>query len=337
METDCWFIYALGSGWGHLNRALALAQLAAKHHSVHVLTSSPYAQRLAPIVQTTTLTVHQLPSVNTLSQAQQFVQNLLKSVEYSCLIVDTFPRGLVGELAEFYLDFFLEPSDLCRILVHRDLNPDYVAAKSLAEFTLAHYDGILIPGEPDVSFAQLPQAQLTAPWLSRVRTDLIEADVVRSHLKIPENKPLIIICGAGQPKELAFFGQVTEHIAAAFPAAILRCLSALCPPTCSPDKWLYHWPGMDVLQLASVVIGSGGYNLTHECSALGVPLVSFALPRRYDRQALRIQKYGYLVESVAEAIATIATLLCNSKTDIPNYTNGVHEAIAYIESWRSQC
>ncbi len=333
MEADCWFIYALGSGWGHLNRALALARVAAKHRSVHVLTNSPYAQRLAPVVQSTSLTIHQLPAIDSLSEAQQFVQSLLRSVEHSCLIVDTFPRGLVGELAEVVS----KQNDVCRILVHRDLSPDYVAAKSLSEFARSRYSGILIPGEPNVPLATLPQVQLTAPWLSRDRADLVAAEVMRSRLKIPYNKPLIIICGAGQPKELNFFGDLTEQIAATFPTATVRCLAATCPPTCASDRWLYHWPGIDVLQLANVVVGSGGYNLTHECTALGVPLVGFALPRRYDRQALRLQKYAHWVEHAEAAIAIITSLLSNGKTEVPDYVNGVHQAIARIKSWRSQC
>ncbi len=337
MAADCWFIYALGSGWGHLNRALAFAQVAAKHRSVHVLTNSPYAQRLVPIVQTTTLTIHQLPAVESLADARQFVQSLLRSIPYNCLVVDTFPRGLIGELTEIVS----EQNHPCRILIHRDLNPAYVAAKSLTSFVRSHYSGLLIPGEPAVPFAELPQAKQTAPWLSRDQTDLVTADGVRSRLNIPAHKPLIIICGAGQPTELAFFGTLTEQIAAAFPFSTVRCLSAICPPTCAADKWLYHWPGMDILQLATVVVGSGGYNLTHECSALGVPLVAFALPRLYDRQALRIQKCGHLVESAGEAIATVEPLLNRPKANAPDYVNGVHEAIAHIKTWlkseRSQC
>lgn len=333
MAGDGWFIYALGGGWGHLNRALALAQVAAtaKDRSVHILTNSPYAERLAPIVQTAQLKLHLLPTARSLIEARESVQHLLKSVEYNCLIVDTFPRGLVGELA----DIIPMQKNICRVLVHRDISPDYVAAKSLAAFANKHFDGILIPGESDVPFAQLPRVNVTAPWLSRDWTDLPDVNGVRSRFKIPTDKPLIIVCGAGQPTELAFFGELTTQLAAAFPMAIVRCLSAVCPPTCWADQWLYHWPGMDVLQLADVVVGSGGYNLTYECSALGVPLVAFALPRLYDRQALRLKDGGYLVESIEGAIATITSLLRCCSVDKPAYVNGVHEAIDHIKTWQS--
>ena len=58
-----------------------------------------------------------------------------------------------------------------------------------------------------------------------------------------------------------------------------------------------------------MVVGGGGYNTVYECAALGVPLVAFALPRRYDRQARRIERYGYLVEHIEGAIAAVQDVL----------------------------
>ena len=304
-----WFIYALGSGWGHLNRALSLAQVAAQDRPVHVLTNSPYAQQVLPAVESASLKLHQLPAKVSVHQAKAFVESLLHRTAYDCLIVDTFPRGLVGELSQL----IPKQSNICHVLVHRDLNPAYIRAKAIAQYTRQHYDGILIPGECAAPLAHLPQAKVTAPWLSRSAADLLNFQQLQSQWNISESLPLVVVCGSGQPEELAFWGQVTEQMATALPAIAVRCLAASCPPTCSPDRWIAHWPGMDVLQLADVVVGGGGYNLIHECEALGKPLVAFAWPRRYDRQAQRIERYGaYLVRTIEGeegAIATVNLLL----------------------------
>ncbi|MEM6453025.1 MAG: hypothetical protein AAF703_22245 [Cyanobacteria bacterium P01_D01_bin.105] len=350
MPANAWFIYSLGSGWGHLNRALALARVVAVHRPVHLLTNSPYAERIASRVQNNHLTLHRLSlptqSPTSLSNAKRAIQLKLEAFDYDCLIVDTFPRGLIGELA----DVLPHKQEICRVLVHRDLTPKYVSSKDLASFVREHYDGILVPGEPDVPFINFPQATLTAPWLSRNATDLVTVPLPRWH--IPNRQPLIVVCATGQPNELDFFGQITHQLSVEFPDAAFKCLSATCPTTCSPALWLSHWPGMDVLQFAQGVVGGGGYNLVHECAALGVPLIAFALPRRYDQQARRIQQYGRLVTSVEEVIAAVHGLLraksakrakgekkgCKAADKVGldrvrfSYVNGVTAAIAQIEA-----
>ncbi len=333
-----WFIYAMGSGWGHLNRALALARVAVQHRlqyrPIHLLTNSPYIEILRPKLALPSLTIHSLHHIDSLVVAREKVQALLTSVEYGTLVVDTFPRGLIGELAEV----IPSQTDICHVLIHRDLSPDYIESKAIEPFVRNHYDGLLLPGEPTVALAHLPQAKLTEPWLSRNETELPDANEMRSRWNIPSHAPLIIVCATGQPTELAFFGQVFKQLAISFPNATVRCLSAECPTGCEPSHWVSHWPGIDILQLADVVIGSGGYNLVHECSALGIPLIAFVQKRRYDRQARRIRDYAHGVNCVEDAIAMIPAFLQSKKTianNKPCYRNGVSTAINFIEDWRS--
>jgi len=323
-----WFIYALGSGWGHLNRALSLARVATQTRSVHLLTNSVYARLLIPNLDIPGLKVHLLPSSLSLVEASQWVHSLLLCSEYGCLIVDTFPRGLIGELAEF----LVQRRDICRVLVHRDLSSDYIKAKALDSFVSANYDGILIPGEKPVPFIHLPQSKVTLPWLSRSKTNLLCEPL--AHWCISKREPLIIVCATGQPQELDFFGQLTSDLATALPNLTVRCLAATCPVTCSPDLWFYHWPGMDVLQFADVVVSGGGYNLVHECAALDVPLIAFSFSRLYDRQAKRIRQYGCLVKSVEEVITAVHLITRHKRMrKKADYTNGVAKAIAHIEAW----
>ena len=46
MQQQTWLIYALGGGWGHLNRSLALARVAAQHHQIKLISNSPYLERI---------------------------------------------------------------------------------------------------------------------------------------------------------------------------------------------------------------------------------------------------------------------------------------------------
>lgn len=323
-----WLIYALGSGWGHLNRALALARKAAQHRSVQLLTNSPYVAKIEPQLKIPNLELHCLPRLS-LSQTRAAVHDCLSTETYSCLIVDTFPRGLLGELAAL----IPTQTQVCHVLVHRDLSPDYIAAKSVTAFVQQHYHQILIPGEPTAVWRHLIQAQLTLPWLSLSSTELSEPKDLRSRFRLSQDSPLLLICAAGQPEEQAFFGGLAQQLAEAFPSAQVRCLAPSCPPGCPPEGWIDHWPGIEVFQLAQVVLGSGGYNTVYECAALGIPLVAFAQPRRYDRQALRLTYSGYPVETVGAAIATIGPLLSCAPLmqTAPSYTNGAERAVSLIE------
>lgn len=62
-----------------------------------------------------------------------------------------------------------------RILIHRDINPRYVAAKNLREFVVENFDAIIVPAEgEDLPLCDLPNVYHTAPWLIRNAWELPE-------------------------------------------------------------------------------------------------------------------------------------------------------------------
>jgi hypothetical protein len=329
-----WLIYALGGGWGHLNRAIALGRVAARQHPVHVLTNSPYAawvrvqlQRLSHASTAYPLHLQVLPITSEPQAVGQVVQDMLQQTNPACLIVDTFPRGLGGELADI-----LPRLKVPRILVHRDLQPHYIQAKEVLPWVQQHYDRILMPGEAyPVPFRSLPQVYPTAPWLVLSADELPELQQVRSRWHLPSTAtPVIMVCAGGNPSELAFFGRLSVQVQQAFPAATLRCLAYECPPSCPSERWIRHWPGLEILQVADVVIGAAGYNTVYECAALQRPLIAFAFDRLYDRQALRAQHCANPVDTIEAAIAALHQL--SPVAAAPRqYDNGVHQAIALIE------
>ena len=339
MQT--WLIYALGGGWGHLTRALALSQIATPHHQIIILTNSPYAtyiQQQSPTNHPNSTQQTQIiaiaPDTDTPTTCHQ-TRQLLSTITYNCLIIDTFPRGLGGELA----DLLPQLTTIPRILIHRDLNPTYIRAKNLQAFVTQHFDAVLIPGDGEnLPLADLPIVQQTPPWLIRSPNQLPTLEQARSLLNLNSahssaNSKTILVCASGQASELQLFGTLTAQLAKNFPTATVRCLSAVYPNHFPPELWVSHWPGIECLQAADVVVGGAGYNTVHECAALGVPLVTFAFKRLYDRQDRRAQQHSHWVKDVEEAIATVQTILNQShpRPASPTYSNGAVLAVQQIE------
>lgn len=324
-----WLIYALGGGWGHLNRAIALGRQAAIDHQVRILTNSPYAGWIdtqlpqvgfdLSVLQNLSLQI--LPAASFAATRHQ-VQATLQLQNYDCLIVDTFPRGLGGEL----VDCFPQLSAIPKVLIHRDIDPTYVQAKQVERFVERYYDTILILGEGhSVPFATFSQAIHTAPWLMFNTNELSPV--------VPKDQPTIVVVAAGNQEEMVFWGQFMVRLQATFPGANCQCLAYTCPPHCPPHLWVQEWPGMPVLNQADVVIGGAGYNTVFECQALGKPLIAFAWPRQYDRQRHRGQQWATLVKTPQDAMAAVKGLLqtARNQREKQTYVNGIGDAIAAIE------
>ena len=337
-----WLIYALGGGWGHVMRALSLARVVIPHQPVEILCNSPYVklilsssfwhQHLRPYP----LQIHPLTPTATLAQAATWIAEAITSRPWQCLIVDTFPRGLVGELTPC---FDLIPS-LPKVWIHRDLSPTYVERYDLRSHVQHHYHQVLIPGE----LADPPLGDLgvrTPPWLLRNPQELPSRQQIRAQMGVTEeNTPLIVICASGQEQERSLYGQLAAIISTQFSHLFVRCLSADLPPGCPLPLWIQHWPGIEILWGADLILGAAGYNTIMECLALGIPLIAFPWRRLYDRQRRRIQAAQALnstpiltVQSIPAALLAIQTLL-NQPRQIPraHYRNGTLIAAQIIEN-----
>lgn len=334
MARQTWLIYALGGGWGHLNRAIALGRIAAREVTVKILTNSPYGIRVAAYLAAWKSQGQAVPELVCLAADLPHqaicrqVQEILRAENYTCLIVDTFPRGLGGELVERL------PQLPCpTILIHRDLSPAYMQAKQLQPWVERHYDQVLVPGEGAVPLAHLPQTRHTAPWVMFSPLEIAQNPQPR----LNPNQPLVLVCASGNPAEAAMFGEITHYLATALPETTVRCLAHDCPPPCPPELWWQYWPGMPLIAQAQIVVGSGGYNTVAECEALQVPLVALPMPRLYDRQARRLERYGDRMESAAAAIARVKRHF-QGATPMPlnpipqTYINGAEQSFALIQN-----
>ncbi len=312
-----WLVYAMGGGWGHLTRAVALARAAQVGRGIRVLTNSPYTRIVA--AKLPDLDMVALDPAAPVNATRARVLSELARCRPTHLIVDTFPRGLGGELAAV-----LPKLEARRILLHRDLNPRYVAKASLRQFVAEHYDRILVPGEGEGrQFGDLPAATQTYPWL------------VRSARELPPREPAatryVLVCAGGNREEQSWYGAVTDRLLAA--GAPVRCVAPELPPGCPLECWVPYWPAIDLLAGASVVVGGGGYNTVHECQSWNLPLVAKAWPRKYDRQQRRIARYENAI-AVAEpeeaAAAALAAMAHPAPDAVPDFVNGAEEAVRHI-------
>ena len=299
-----WLIYALGGGWGHVTRAASLARAAAPRWRTRILSNSTYARTVRDRLAEAGVRVIDLEA--TALDARAIVMDEL-AAQPECLIVDTFPRGIGGELADL-LDCVKVP----KVLVHRDLNPRYVEAANLREFVRSRYDLILVPGEGEgEALGDLPAAVQTSPWL------------IRSHGEIPiAHHSSVVVCASGRPEESGWYEAVAESLEAeGIPVSEARG----------------EWPAMEAMSGAAAVVGGGGYNTVHECLAMGIPLVAKAWPRKYDRQQRRIERASWRgmvvqAERAADAAAAVREILRSPapRRPIAEYANGANEAAKWV-------
>ncbi|RKG79084.1 hypothetical protein D7W79_11200, partial [Corallococcus exercitus] len=77
------------------------------------------------------------------------------------------------------------------------------------------------------------------------------------------------------------------------------------------------------------------YNTVQEARATGTPLVAWARPRLYDRQALRLreaEQVGDAAELEAKVASVLQLLLQEGPRARPgDWVNGVHTAVEAIE------
>jgi hypothetical protein len=322
-----WLLYALGGGMGHLTRASALARAAARRgHAVSLLINSAFAPGLPlEAVLGPDVRVHRLGPEVGKADVREAVARWLEAEPPDVFIVDTFPRGLGGELVTL-----LPGLRVPRVLVHRDLNPAYVerfdVARAVEDFNL-----LLLPGE-DAPFSKHPRAVRTSPWLLLEPGELLPRAEARARLGIPleDVRPVVAVMGCGTAAEVEEAGTVASRLQARLDgSAWVRWLVP--PGVAAAGPRVPVWPALAVLPGVDVLVGAGGYNTVQEARATGTPLVALARPRLYDRQALRLrpEERAASLEALVERAVSLA--LMPRVRGAGAYVSGTGDAVALIE------
>lgn len=320
-SSQKWLIYSLGGGLGHFHRALCISRAASTiGHKVKIISNSRFSNYIPweKEFQGDSVEVVVIPHTNDRATTIGCIRSQLVNNDYDRLIVDTFPRGLAGELPDLLGDIKVP-----KILVSRFLNPVYVEKFNLPN-ELYKYD-LVIAIEQLSPFANTSCSKITAPWLLLDHTDLYSKHRARScfGLNSKDDRPLMVICGSGTEDELRFFYELAIECKEQLKDWNVLLNSPM-PASGQKNLWplLRYMPGVDVL------VGAGGYNLVHEARQTNTRFFAFPQKRLYDNQRTRLNP-NECCETPQELFAKINSIQKTSpKRDV--YENGVHLAASLI-------
>lgn len=325
---------------GHVTRALSFCAAVKRWNAtpsrdvsvrVSILANSPFLPHL-PIdseLVDPAVGAHQVYRLEP-NDPQQMVQEKVRrffgNTRADKLIIDTFPRGLGGELADH-----IKRHTCHQVLIHRNLSNQYCEQFEVHEFA-RNYDQIIQPGE----FGPLRNrsaAFVTPPWLVRNQDELLSEKRAREKLgvSVDEDIPLAVVVGCGRRDEVQFMANVSKELKNVFSDRLkIRFVSPI--QTQGQHTASIVWPLIECLPAVSMMIGSGGYNTVNEARATGTRLFAFAQQRMYDRQHDRLNE-NELCNSESELHARIDKALCEGFPQVPiEYKNGADQAVEIIRS-----
>lgn len=260
VETVCY--YALGGGLGHLTRALAvitaLQRLAPHRFHYTLITNCAHAPKLATGVD-------RLITISSPAELRAALASALQPGP-DIFIVDTFPRGLMGELAD-QIDTISCP----RVLMQRYLSPQYVEQYRIAEFVSDHYELALRLAD------NLPVQRLSARTidLPPVTIGHYHGEVsVPSLFKKERARILFVDFGPAADPYIDLLGDDLD----------LRIVTMAEARLAGDGRAFNYYPAARLLAAADLVIGSCGYNLYHEVRQAGVAAIFLPQAKTYDDQ-----------------------------------------------------
>jgi len=268
--------YAPGDGLGHATRAAAILRQARRlgARSLLACITTPHAQPLEhegiPCYRPADLTPEALRAE---------AAALIGSCRPRMLVVDTFPFGITGELAD------LLPALSCaKVLVARRLQPRWAAWGPPA---WASFDRVVRAEEWEEAGGS---ERLCSPILLRDAAELWPRAQAKAALKVAADEPVVLGVSSDESGWTTdFFALLRKILRRLRPAACLRLASPHLPPD-DPLR-VAHYPLVELFNGVDLVVGPCGYNLFHEARACGVPGIFLPQPRRYDDQYARARGY----------------------------------------------
>lgn len=351
-KTQRWLLYALGGGYGHVTRAVALGRRAAASGiEVHLLVNSSSAEHIPLQAELGRLgRIHLFRPHWNAARISIEVAQCLKATTFDAIVVDCFPRGLAGELLPL-----LRMHDCPRILVHRDLSPRYLSTFDVDE-ALAVYDLLISPGETGClcdpqRFPFLP-ILATEPWLIRDGDELLSCSAAREFLHVPydDDRPLILVSASGRPEEHKVFRALATELQDNFGKSWHVRLATAARVASSPAgadsltvartdsdsefsgmaSEIHCWPLISVLPGVDLLVGAGGYHTVYEARSTDTPLLALPQKRLYDRQSVRLTPVERC-QSVSDLISRVALRKCQPRAVFTGTcVSGVHPAVQEI-------
>lgn len=267
--------YALGGGLGHLTRAAAIARhwTRLRPEPFVVLTNC----RFTPPVDVPLLRLEEGdPEAADLAK---LVRELVAALQPRVLAVDAFPAGILGELSGVL------PRLPCRrVVVLRRLQDRWVEHWNLPGVLREGYDAAACveDGAWRLAYPEgLPRLEV-APVLIRDAPELLSREEARLRLRVEEGRPALVISATGSRPPDQGLIRLGVRLGGKWGASV-RVVTPF-PQGSLPGTHLEHYPLLEWLRGADLVVGPSGYNLFHETESLGVPAVWVPQPRKYDDQ-----------------------------------------------------
>ncbi|WP_394836932.1 hypothetical protein LVJ94_08495 [Pendulispora rubella] len=230
------------------------------------------------------------------------------------LVVDTFPSGPHGELAGL-LSTGRMPSRAKRAIVRRSL-PLEVADHPTVARGLDRYDLAIVADDPyrdetlrlPLRTVHVPPITLTEP------ADAESRDLARARFEVPRGMRAVLVAAGGGADQEA------EQYAARIVKLVKKAGTDVFPisvtgPLASGPGGVRVAPMAPWLAAFDGAFSAAGYNTSHELVKAGIPSALFAMPRPFDDQAARVQRFAraslafplerFDEESLREAMAWI--------------------------------
>jgi hypothetical protein len=257
--------YALGGGLGHLTRARAiipaLVGMAPAQFHISFISNSPHTEKIVD-------NVDQLAVVSSQAELEPALDRMFETMP-DLFVVDTFPRGLMGELVK-WLDRLSCP----RILIQRYLNERYVRDYSIADFVGRHYDCALRLAD------NLPQQNFCTTTIDLPPITIL--DQIGSCKPVPK-----LFDEEERGLRLLFvdFGSAADAYLEAIPPSFAVRVITLDPVRLTAlGNALSYYPAAALFDQADLIVGACGYNLYHEVKRSGRQAIFLPQPRTYDDQ-----------------------------------------------------
>lgn len=322
---------------GHLTRALSLARQAArKGIRSRILCNSPFLPALLggrcrplllldPLIEFVCVDSQLGREALTATSLREVLRTQAQDV----LIVDTFPRGIGGELAEI-----LSSIQASKVFVHRDLSPEYVRQANL-QAVLSQFDLIIVPGE-DAPLEALAHHR-TEPWMICDAGEVLPRHEARCQFGVTQEElmPLILVSGSGSPQEAldsARFARRLKREVGQLATVRFASLDSIAMAEAG-EIGCSLWPLLMTLAGVDLLIGAGGYHTVYEARRMQCPLLAIPRRRMYDRQSRRlipserVENFDQLLRKVLSQIADWPNLPVRSSI---NYLNGSAESVELI-------
>lgn len=238
---------------------------------------------------------------------------------HDALVVDTFPRGLAGELPEL-LDGERRP----KVWVHRDMTPEYASRPDVVQ-AASGFDLVLAPGEHGPLAEQL-DVRSTAPWLGVDFGEMLSRTEARGALGVSQ-EPVVLVIGSPNAEENAEVATLAAKLAEGELGWSVRFASLDVAAVPEALRAPPVWPLMKLFAGVDALIGAGGYNTVYEARATGVPLLAVPRARLYDRQELRLRAEERTAPG--EVAERLRGLGARSRSPAP-FENGAHEAARLV-------